>query len=154
MVTLQAGMKAPEFEAKDSKGNIISLKNYAGKKVIIYFYPKDDTPGCTAEACNIRDNYSELIENGYAVIGVSADSVKSHENFINKYELPFPLIPDVDKKIINAYGAWGEKQNYGKTYEGILRKTVIISEDGKIEKIIAKVNTKEHVAQIFSEPEG
>ena len=151
MAHLKVGDKAPLIEAIDSKGNKINLKSYKGKKVILYFYPKDNTPGCTAEACNLRDNYSVLLEKGFVIIGVSADSEKSHENFINKYELPFPLITDTDKKVIQDYGAWGEKMMYGKSYEGILRKTFIISEDGLIDKIFDKVNTKDHTNQILRE---
>ena len=149
MEKIKEGMVAPEFQTEDSKGNPVSLKNFTGKKVILYFYPKDDTPGCTTEACNLRDNNKELINKGFVILGVSADDQKSHESFIGKYNLPFPLIPDVNKEIIKKYGAWGEKKMYGKTYEGILRKTVIISEDGKIEKIIDKVNTKDHARQIL-----
>ena len=151
MAELEAGMKAPEFSGRDQSGNEISLKDFRGRKVILYFYPKDNTPGCTAEACNLRDNYSVLLEKGFVIIGVSADSEKSHENFINKYELPFPLITDTDKKVIQDYGAWGEKMMYGKSYEGILRKTFIISEDGLIDKIFDKVNTKDHTNQILRE---
>ncbi len=151
MTSLKIGDKAPAFSAKDQHGNEISLEQFRGKKVVLYFYPKDNTPGCTAEACNLRDNYEEFLNKGFAVIGVSADSEKSHQNFTSKYELPFPLIPDTEKEIIKAYGAWGEKQMYGKTYEGILRKTVIISEEGRVEKIIEKVKTKDHSRQIFEE---
>ncbi len=154
METIKKGMLAPEFRTKDSKGNSVSLKSFTGKKVILYFYPKDNTPGCTAEACNLRDNYKELIDKGFVILGVSADSGKSHENFIGKYNLPFPLISDENKEIIKKYGAWGEKKMYGKTYEGILRKTIIISENGKIEKIIDKVNTKDHASQILEEIEN
>lgn len=151
MANLKTGDKAPLIEAIDSKGNKFNLESYKGKKVILYFYPKDNTPGCTAEACNLRDNYSILLKKGFNIIGVSADSEKSHENFINKYELPFTLIPDKEKKVIKDYGVWGEKKMYGKTYEGILRKTFIISEDGIIEKIFDKVNTKDHTNQILNE---
>ena len=127
------------FRAKNQDGKEISLSQYKGKKVLLYFYPKDNTPGCTAEACNLRDNYSELLNNGYEVIGVSADTEKSHINFKSKYNLPFPLIADVDKKVIKSYGAWGEKKMYGKSYEGIIRMSFVISEDGKIEEIIEKI---------------
>jgi len=151
MANLKTGDKAPLIEAIDSKGNKFNLESYKGKKVILYFYPKDNTPGCTAEACNLRDNYSILLKKGFNIIGVSADSEKSHENFINKYELPFTLIPDKEKKVIKDYGVWGEKKMYGKTYEGILRKTFIISEDGIIEKIFDKVNTKDNTNQILNE---
>ena len=151
MSTLTTGTKAPAFSAKDSTGKTVSLTDFMGKKVILYFYPKDDTPGCTAEACNLRDNYANLTAKGFVVVGVSADNKKSHAKFINKFNLPFILIPDTDKKIIRAYGAWGEKQMYGKSYEGILRKTFIISEEGTIEKIFDKVDTKDHSNQIYTE---
>jgi len=149
MLKLKIGSKAPDFKAKDQDGKEISLSRFRGKKVILYFYPKDNTPGCTAEACNLRDNYSDLIKKGYEIIGVSADSEKSHQNFISKFELPFSLISDVDKKVIMAFGAWGEKQMYGKSYEGIIRMSFVISEDGMIEKIIEKVKTNDHARQIF-----
>jgi peroxiredoxin Q/BCP len=149
MTKLKVGDKAPDFTAIDQNGKDISLSLYKGKKVVLYFYPKDNTPGCTTEACNLRDNYSDLIKKGFEVIGVSADNKKSHMNFISKFELPFSLIADIDKKVIIAYGAWGEKQMYGKSYEGILRMTFVISEDGKIEKIIEKVKTNDHARQIF-----
>jgi len=119
--------------------------------VVLYFYPKDNTPGCTAEACDLRDNYSRFQKEGYEILGVSADSEKSHQNFIAKYQLPFRLISDPDRKVLEAYGAWGEKKMYGKSYMGILRKTFVISEEGTVEKIIEKVKTKEHSQQIFSE---
>jgi thioredoxin-dependent peroxiredoxin len=140
---------APELNAPDQDGKIIRLADYKGKKVVLYFYPKDNTPGCTAEACNLRDNYKPLFDNGLVIIGVSADSEKSHKGFSEKYSLPFPLIADMDKKIIKAYGARGEKSMYGKKYEGILRKTFIISVNGTIEHIIDKVDTKNHTQQIL-----
>ncbi len=149
MIEHNIGDPAPEFSAVDQDGNTITLSQFRGKKVVLYFYPKDNTPGCTAEACDLRDNYDNLIQKGYQVIGVSADSQHSHQNFIKKYDLPFPLISDTDKKVLQAYNAWGEKKNYGKTYMGIIRKTYIISEDGIIENIIEKVDTKEHSKQIF-----
>ena len=142
-------MKAPEFSGKDQHGKEVSLKGLQGKKVILYFYPKDDTPGCTAEACNLRDNYSELIEKGFEVIGVSADSEKSHQRFIDKYTLPFRLLSDTDKEVLKAYGAWGLKKLYGKEYDGILRKTFIIDEQGVVHKIFNKVDTKNHTEQIL-----
>jgi len=151
MANLKIGDKAPDFQAKDQNGNAIRLDQFRGKKVVLYFYPKDNTPGCTAEACNIRDNYRDFLNKGYVVLGVSGDSEKSHQNFIDKYDLPFPLISDQDKNVIKAYGAWGEKSMYGKKYEGIIRMTFIISEDGFIEKIIEKVKTKDHSRQIFEE---
>jgi thioredoxin-dependent peroxiredoxin len=149
MIKLKIGDLAPQFKARDQNGKIISLTDYKGKKVVIYFYPKDDTPGCTAEACNLRDNYEALLNKGYIIIGVSADSEQSHKKFISKYNLPFPLISDLNKEVLHAYGVWGEKKNYGKTYEGILRTTFIISEDGKIENIIEKVDTSNHTQQIL-----
>lgn len=149
MSQLKVGMKAPLFEGIDQNGNLIKLVNYSGKKVILYFYPKDNTPGCTAEACNLRDNQSSLIKKGFTVIGVSADTEKSHKNFSDKYSLPFPLIADTSKKILNDYGVWGEKKLYGKTYMGVLRTTFVIDEKGIIEKIIEKVNTSDHTEQIF-----
>jgi len=131
------------------EGNRISLGNLKGKKVILYFYPKDNTPGCTAEACNLRDNYKELTDRGFEVIGVSADSEKSHQSFSTKYDLPFKLISDTEKSILKAYGAWGLKKMYGKQYEGILRKTFIIDEQGTIVRIFDKVDTGNHTAQIL-----
>lgn len=149
MVQLKEGMKAPSFEGIDQDGKIIRLSDYAGKKVVLYFYPKDNTPGCTAEACNLRDNYSSLIRKGFTVIGVSADSEKSHKGFAEKYSLPFPLIADTSKKILNDYGVFGEKKLYGKSFLGVLRTTFIIDEKGIIEKIISKVDTKKHSEQII-----
>ena len=148
---LKPGDKAPEINATDQDGNKISLNNFKGSRVILYFYPKDSTPGCTAEACNLRDNYSLLIKKGFKIIGVSADDEKSHKNFIEKNVLPFPLIPDKAKNIINAYGVWGIKNLYGRESEGIIRTTFIISGDGKIEHIIKKVDTKNHTQQILTE---
>ena len=149
---LEKNQLAPDFSAPDQNNKIINLSEYRNNKnVVLYFYPKDNTPGCTAEACNLRDNYSELTGKGFEVIGVSADSEKSHLNFISKYELPFRLISDVDKKVLQDYDAWGEKKMYGKSYMGILRKTFIIDESGKIEKIFEKVDTKQHSKQIFEE---
>jgi thioredoxin-dependent peroxiredoxin len=150
MTKLKEGMKAPYFEGTDQKGKTVKLSDYAGKKVILYFYPKDNTPGCTAEACNLRDNFQDLLKKGFAVIGVSMDSVKSHQGFADKYSLPFPLIADSSKKILEDYGVFGEKKLYGKTFLGILRTTFIIDEKGTIEKIISKVDTKNHTDQIFS----
>ena len=151
MLELKEGDLAPVINAVDQNGEPITLEEYRGKKIVLYFYPKDNTPGCTAEACDLRDNYSQFIEKGFEVIGVSADSEKSHQKFIEKYDLPFRLISDVDKKVLQDYGAWGEKKMYGKSYMGILRKTFIIDEKGYVEKIIQKVKTKEHSTQIFSE---
>lgn len=149
MSTLKIGDKAPLIEGINEHGQAVNMANLYGKKIILYFYPKDNTPGCTSESCNLRDNYETLKQKGYEVIGVSADSVKSHQGFIEKQNLPFSLIADIDKKLLKAYNAWGEKKMYGKSYEGILRKTFIISETGRIEKIIDKVDTKNHVAQII-----
>lgn len=151
MPELKEGDLAPAIEAVDQSGEMITLKEYIGKKIVLYFYPKDNTPGCTAESCDLRDNYSQFLEKGFEVIGVSADSEKSHQNFISKHNLPFRLISDVDKKVLQDYNAWGEKKLYGKTYMGVLRKTYIIDEKGYVEKIIEKVKTKEHSRQIFSE---
>lgn len=146
---LQKGDKAPAFSGVDQIGNTVSLESFVGKKVVLYFYPKDNTPGCTKEACNLRDNYKELLDKGFAVVGVSPDSEKSHQNFASKFELPFPLLPDPELKIIKAYGAWGEKNMYGKKYEGLLRSTFIINEKGIIEEVIKKVKTDDHTNQIF-----
>lgn len=149
MTTLGIGDQAPDFTAADQDGNEIKLSSFRGKKVVLYFYPKDNTPGCTAEACNLRDNYAELKNEGYVILGISADSGKSHKSFISKFNLPFSLISDVDKKLIKAYGAWGTKKMYGKNFEGIIRMTYILSEEGKIEKIIRNVKTNDHARQIF-----
>jgi len=151
MSDLKEGDLAPAIEASDENGELISLADYRGKKVVLYFYPKDNTPGCTAEACDLRDNYSQFLEQGFEIIGVSADSEKSHQKFKNKFGLPFRLISDVDKKVLTDYGAWGQKKLYGKTYMGIIRKTFIINEEGYVEKIIEKVKTKTHSKQIFEE---
>jgi len=149
MAELKIGDKAPEFVAKDQDGKTLSLKDFQGKKLILYFYPKDNTPGCTAEACDLRDNYEVMLKKGYKILGVSADDEKSHKNFITKYVLPFPLLADKEKIIIKAYGAWGKKKLYGKEYEGINRMTFIISEKGLIEEIFTKVDTKNHSKQIM-----
>lgn len=151
MKDLKVGDLAPEIKAKDGDGNDFQLSQLRGKKVVLYFYPKDNTPGCTNEACNLRDNYSKLKKAGYEVVGVSADSQKKHQNFSKKYELPFPLLADEEKEVIHAYNAWGPKKFMGKKYEGIIRKTYLIDEDGKIEDIITKVKTKDHSAQILTE---
>ena len=151
MTTLKEGDKAPEINANDENGNIIKLENYKGKKVILYFYPKDLTPGCTVESCNLRDNYSDLTSKGFEVIGISADDEKKHLRFIEKYDLPFRLIADTDKKVINSYGVWGPKKFMGKEFDGIHRTTFVINEDGIIEKIIKKVKTKVHSEQILEE---
>ncbi len=148
-MSLEVGALAPQFEGKNENGEILKLDDFKGKKVVLYFYPKDNTPGCTAQACDLRDNYDALLKAGYVIIGVSADSEKKHQNFIAKFDLPFPLIADEDLTICNQYGVWREKKNYGKTYMGIVRTTFIIDEEGKIEEIIEKVKTKEHAAQIL-----
>lgn len=150
MNTLQPGDKVPEFTAKDQDGNTISAADYRGKKWIVFFYPKASTPGCTAEACNLRDNFQELKDKGYELLGVSADSEKRQSNFKNKYEFPFPLLADVDKAVIEAFGVWGPKKFMGRTYDGIHRKTFIIDEKGQVERVIDKVKTKDHAAQILN----
>ena len=149
MTQLTPGMPAPLFEGTDQHGNTVKLSGFIGKKVVLYFYPKDDTPGCTAEACSLRDNYEELLKKGFIVLGVSPDSEKSHLKFAGKYNLPFPLIADPDRTILTAYGAFGEKVMYGKKVTGVIRTTYIIDEKGIIEKVVKKVDTKEHAAQIF-----
>ncbi|MCO6500951.1 MAG: thioredoxin-dependent thiol peroxidase [Vicingus serpentipes] len=151
MMHLKEGDAAPEFGIKDQNGKLHHLADYKGKKVILYFYPKDLTPGCTLESCNLRDNYTELKKDGFEVIGVSADNEVKHQKFINKHDLPFNLLADVDHKVLNAYGVWGPKKFMGKEYDGIHRTTFVINEDGIIEKIINKVNTKEHTKQILEE---
>ena len=151
MTTLKVGDKAPEFAAKDNEGNIIKLIDYKGKKVVLFFYPKASTPGCTVEACNLRDNYARFINNGYDLLGVSADSAKRQQNFIDKHDLPFPLLADVDKTVINAYKVWGPKKFMGREYDGIYRTTFIIDEKGVIEEVITKVKTKEHSAQLLKD---
>lgn len=149
-MTLNIGEKAPDFVSKDQNGNSISLTQFKGKKIVLYFYPKDNTPGCTDQACNLRDNYESLLANGYVVLGVSIDDEKSHTKFINKFNLPFPLIADTEKEIVNLYGVWAEKSMYGKTYMGIVRTTFLIDENGVITEVIAKVKTKEHYNQIIN----
>ncbi|UII19787.1 thioredoxin-dependent thiol peroxidase [Fulvivirga ligni] len=146
---LQEGDQAPDFEVNDQNGKTVKLSDYKGKKVVLYFYPKDNTPGCTAEACNLRDNYSDLQKSGYEVLGVSTDTEKSHLKFIEKQELPFTLLADTEKQIHEKYGTWVEKQMYGRKYMGTARVTFLIDENGKIEKIIEKVKTKDHTAQIL-----
>ena len=146
---LKAGDKAPECLGKDEMGNELNLKDFAGKKLVVYFYPKDSTPGCTAEACSLRDALTDLVDAGYAVVGVSADSEASHRRFKEKQQLNFPLIADIDKRLIKEFGAWGEKKLAGRVYDGILRTTFIISPDGIIERVITKVDTKNAAAQIL-----
>lgn len=147
---LKVGDKAPDFSIKNQDGKEYSLKDYKGKKVVLYFYPKDDTPGCTAESCNLRDNYSSLKKKGYEVIGVSADSEKSHKKFATKFKLPFNILADTEKKMVNDYGVWGEKMLFGRKYMGIIRTTFVIDENGKIEKIINDVETANHTGQILT----
>ncbi len=149
MTHLKVGDKAPDFEAKDNKGNTIKLSDYAGKKLVLFFYPKASTPGCTAEACDLRDNYTTFLAKGYDVLGASADSAKRQQNWIDKHELPFPLLADEDKTVINAFGVWGPKKFMGREYDGIHRTTFVIDEKGVLEEVITKVKTKEHAAQIL-----
>lgn len=146
---LKTGDKMPCFEVEDQDGNKFSSSQLLGRKTIIYFYPKDNTSGCTAEACNLRDNYSRLVAEGYNVVGISKDSVKSHKNFATKYDLPFTLLSDTSTEILQAFGAWGEKKMYGKTTMGTIRKTFIFDEAGILVRIIEKVDTKEHASQIL-----
>ena len=149
MTKLKIGDNAPDFCVLNENNDKISLSNFKGKKLILYFYPKDSTPGCTAESCNLRDNYSELLDLGYEVLGVSADNSASHKKFIANNKLPFHLLSDTEKEVINAYDVWGPKKFMGKVYEGIHRTTFVIDENGLIERIFTKVNTKEHTAQIL-----
>ena len=148
---LNKGIEAPSFEGINQDGKTIRLKDFKGKKVILYFYPKDDTPGCTAEACNLRDNYQSWINKGFEVIGISPDSEKSHKKFKEKYNLPFNLLADPDKRILKAYGAWATKKMYGRSYEGVLRTTYVIDEEGIIEEVLSKVDTRNHTSQILQE---
>lgn len=147
---LKEGEKAPDFKSVDQNGKPISLSDYKGKKLVLYFYPKDDTPGCTMQSCNLRDNYAALQKKGYSILGVSVDGEKSHLKFIKKFDLPFPLLADTEKKVVRDYDVWGEKSMYGKTFEGIIRTTFVISEKGIIEKIIKTVDTENHTEQIMN----
>lgn len=149
MKTLKVGDSVPNFTVNNQDGEAISLSDYIGKKLIVFFYPKASTPGCTTEACNLRDNYKVLQDKGYELLGVSADSEKRQTNFRNKYEFPFPLLADEDKVVINAFGVWGEKKFMGKVYDGIHRKTFLVDENGVVERVIDKVKTKDHAAQIL-----
>ena len=149
MANLKVGDKAPDFNGVNQAGENIGLKDFAGKKVILYFYPKDNTPGCTAESCNLNDNYDTWLEKGFDVVGVSPDSEKSHQKFIDKYGFRFNLIADTEKEILQAYDAWGMKKMYGREYMGVLRKTFVIDEEGTIVQIIAKVKTKDHTNQLM-----
>lgn len=148
-MALKIGNKAPDFESINQNGNKVKLSDFIGKKVVLYFYPRDNTPGCTAQACNLKDNYKTLQKNGYTILGISKDSPKSHQKFINKFDLPFDLIADEDQNIHMKYGTWIEKSMYGKNYMGTARWTFLIDEQGNIENIIQKVKTKEHTSQIL-----
>jgi peroxiredoxin Q/BCP len=148
MLELRIGDIAPDFKGKNQHGEIISLNDLKGQKLILYFYPKDNTPGCTAESCNLSENYDYWLSKNYNVLGISPDSEVSHQKFIAKYDLKFDLISDTEKIILNLFGAWGEKKMYGKTYMGVIRTTYIINEEGIIEQIFKKVKTKEHTEQI------
>lgn len=149
MKTLQVGDQVPEFSVVDDRGNTQSLSAYKGQKLVVFFYPKANTPGCTAEACDLRDHYKELQDAGYALLGVSADSQKKQRNFSEKYSFPFPLLADEDKQVIEAFGVWGPKKFMGREYDGIHRMTFLIDENGVVDRVIEKVKTKAHAAQIL-----
>lgn len=149
MKHLKVGDKAPEFTSIDQEGKQVSLKDFAGKRVVIYFYPKDNTPGCTTQACNLRDNYAALKKAGIVILGVSADSIKSHQKFIQKFDLPFTLLTDEDHKLLNLYGVWGEKKFMGRIYDGIHRTTFVLDENHIIQSIIEKPKTKDHTTEIL-----
>ena len=149
MITLENGDKAPNFSALDQDGNTISLEDYKGKKLVVFFYPKASTPGCTAEACNLRDNYQTFQNQGYEILGVSADSAKRQQNFKNKYDFQYPLLADEDRTVINAFGVWGPKKFMGREYDGIHRMTFVVNEEGVVSKVIQKVKTKDHTAQLL-----
>lgn len=151
MNTLKVGDKVPNFSATDDAGNTITLNDYQGKKLVVFFYPKANTPGCTAEACNLNDNYSTLQDAGYEILGVSADTEKKQANFKNKFGFKYPLLADTDKAVINTFGVWGPKKFMGKEYDGIHRTTFLIDEKGVVERVISKVKTKDHAAQILEE---
>ena len=150
LTKIKQGDKAPYFEAEDQTGKKISINDFKGKKIVLFFYPKDDTPGCTKEACNLRDNYSALKKAGYEILGISNDPIKSHQKFIKKFSLPFPLLADVEKKIVTDYDVYGEKMLFGRKYMGIIRTTFVIDEDQRIEKVITDVNTEDHTNQILN----
>ena len=150
MAVIKEGAKAPQFKGVDQHGNTVSIADFKGKKLVLYFYPKDDTPGCTAQACNLRDNYKALLKKGLQVLGVSVDSVKSHEKFIEKYDLPFSLIADEDKKIVDKYNLWGQKKFMGRTYMGTTRTTFLIDEAGMVRFIIEKPDTKDHTKDLLA----
>ena len=152
MTNLKIGDKAPSFSGRDENGNPINLSDYAGKRLIMYFYPKDMTPGCTTESCNLRDNYEALLEKGFEILGVSADDEKRHLKFIDKHELPFHLLADVDKEVINAYNVWGPKKFMGREYDGIHRTTFVIDGNGIIEAVFKKVKTKAHTCLLYTSP--
>jgi len=151
MNMLKVGDKVPEFSSKDQDGNTINLSDYKGKKLVVFFYPKANTPGCTLEACNLRDNYKDLTDAGYELLGVSADTERKQANFRNKYKFPFPLLADVDHTVINTFGVWGPKKFMGRTFDGIHRTTFVIDEEGVVEKVIEKVKTKNHAAQLLGQ---
>ena len=151
---LTVGTQVPDVTVTDQDGNEVSTKDFRGKKLIVYFYPKDNTPGCTAEACSLRDHYQTFLDKGYQILGVSPDSEKSHQKFRAKYDLPFPLLSDPDNKLIKAFGAWGEKKMYGKTYMGLLRSTFVVNKDGKITHVVPKVQTKQAAEQLLEMIEG
>jgi len=146
---LEIGKKVPDFQSVDQNNEQVRLSDYLGKSVIIYFYPKDDTPGCTKQACNLRDNYEQLINDGYVILGVSTDTIKSHQKFINKFSLPFTLLSDTNKEVHNLFGTWAEKQSFGRKYMGTVRTTFVIDEQGVLQKIINKVKTDNHTHQII-----
>lgn len=148
-MSVEIGKKAPAFKAPNQKGEIVELSQFAGKKLVLYFYPKDDTPGCTAEACSLRDNYDHLLKQGYAILGVSPDNEKKHQKFIDKFQLPFDLLADTDHKIAEDYSVWVEKSMYGRKYMGIARTTFVIDETGIVTEIIDKVDTKNHAQQLL-----
>ena len=148
MNTLNVGDTVPEFTAYDEQGNTVRLSDYKGKKLIVFFYPRANTPGCTAEACNLRDHYKEILNKGYAILGVSADNQRKQSNFKNKYEFPFPLLADTEHEVINAFGVWGPKKFMGRSFDGIHRKTFVIDENGVVVQRIDKVKTKDHAAQL------
>ncbi len=149
MVNLTEGVKAPDFKTTDQNGKLVSLKDFRGKKVVLYFYPEDDTPTCTIQACNLRDNYSTLVQNGIVVLGVSPDNIKAHKKFEEKFDIPFTLLVDEEKKIIDKYGVWGEKNLYGRKYMGLYRTTFLIDEKGVIKKIFKKPRSKIHTQEIL-----
>jgi len=146
---LKAGTKAPDFKLKDTNGTVVQLSDFLGKEVVLYFYPKDDTPGCTKEACSFRDDYRKFLKKGVAVFGISPDDEKSHQKFTKKFDLNFPLLSDPDHKVAEKYGAWGPKKLYGKEYEGILRSTFIIGKDGVISNVFEKVKVESHAADVL-----